>query len=116
MYTVLLAVFCISGSGCFVFDEIDQGVAIMEHHSSAAKQAPAETDAAKKAGKDGGFSLASLREKGAGAFSDLSGRVEQALKKAPDPENVVVSCHIEGRVEFARKFDCQSRGGRVALR
>ena len=115
LHTVLLMGVCLLGTGCFVIDEIDKGTAMMDYHSSAPKQATAEAGAARKGGA-GGLTLAGLRERGADAFSDLSGRVEQALKKAPDPENIVVSCRIEGRPEFARKFDCQSRGGRVLPR
>jgi hypothetical protein len=98
------------GTGCFVFDEIDQGVALMEQHSSAPKTPKA---AAGKAEDDGAFTMAALKKKGAGALKDLSGRVEEAMKKAPDPENTMIKCRLEGRVQFTRKFDCQSRGGKV---
>ncbi len=114
--TVLFVGVCLFGTGCFVLDEIDKGQEIMEHHSRAPKKGTAESDAEKKDAAGGGLTLAGLRERGADAFSDLSGRVEEALKKAPDPENIVVSCRIEGRVEYARKFDCHSRGGRVTSR
>ena len=77
---------------------------------------PVFVESEDRKGGAGGLTLAGLRERGADAFSDLSGRIEQALKKAPDPENTIVSCRIEGRTAFARKFDCQSRGGRVLPR
>ena len=112
--TVLLAGLCLSGTGCWVLEEIDKGQAILEHHSSAPKNKAAEEADGAKSG--GGFSLAALKERGADAFKDISGRVEEALKKEPDPENVVVRCWIEGRMEYARKFDCQSKGGRIAQR
>lgn len=109
LLTVLLAGLTLSGTGCWVIEEINKGQAILEHHSPTPKNEPAEE-------ADSGFSLAALKEKGAEAFKDISGRVEEALKKEPDPENVVVRCAIEGRIEYARKFDCQSKGGRIAQR
>jgi hypothetical protein len=111
----LLVCCCLSGTGCFIFDEIDKGQEEMRKHSPAAKNDPAEKDSAVQAGK-GGISLTALRDRGAGVLGDLSGRVEEALQRAPDPDNIVVSCRIEGRTEFTRKFDCQSRGGRVIPR
>lgn len=116
LQTVLFVWVCLFGTGCFVLDEIDKGQEILEHHSRAPKKGTAEPGAAKKDGAGGGLTFAGLKERGADVFSDLSGRVEEALKKAPDPANVVVSCRIEGRVEYSRKFDCQSRGGRVISR
>ena len=114
LLSTLLVCLCLSGTGCFVFDEIDKGQEEMRKHSPAAKNKPVDQADAKQDGD--GFSFAGLRKKGASAFGDLSGRVEEALQPAPDPDNVVVSCNLEGRVEFTRKFDCQSRGGRVLSR
>jgi hypothetical protein len=107
-----LACLCLCGTGCFVLDEIDKGQEEMRKHSPAAKNDPAEQANAKQ-GSDGGLSFAGLRKKGAGAIGDLSGRVEEALQPTLDPSNVVIRCQIEGRTEYTRKFDCQSRGGRV---
>lgn len=112
--TVLLVCLSFLGTGCFVFEEIDKGMAIMEHNSPQKKPAAESGDTKNEAG--GKLSLAALRKTSVELFNDLSIRVEEALKKAPDPEDVVVNCVIEGRTEFTRKFDCQSRGGRVALR
>ena len=99
------------GSGCFVLDEIDSGQEQMRKNSPEGKNiARVEKDA------EGGISLAALRERSAGAIEGISGRVEEALAKEPDPSNVVVQCAIDGRTEFTRKFDCQTRGGRVISR
>ncbi len=110
--TCLLVGLCLLGSGCFILDEIDKGQEEMRKHSPQAK----EDRSSAENSDEGGLSLAALREKGAGALGDLSGRVEEALQPAPDPDNVVVTCAIDGRTEFTRKFDCQSRGGRVVPR
>lgn len=108
----LLAVLALSSAtGCFVLDEIDKGQEELRKHSPEAKKmGRVEKD------ESGGISLAALREKSAGAIEGISGRVEQALASEPDPANVVVTCAIEGRTEFTRKFDCQTRGGRVIPR
>lgn len=115
LFAFLLVCFCLSGPGCFVFDEIDKGQEEMRKHSPAAKNVPGENDSAKHEDEQG-ISLAALRDRGAGALDDLSDRVGEALQRAPDPDNVVVTCTIDGRTEFTRKFDCQSRGGRIASR
>ena len=47
---------------------------------------------------------------------DLSGAVEEAMQPTLDTANVLVSCQIDGRTEFTRKFDCHSRGGRLLNR
>jgi len=99
------------GAGCFVVDELDKGQAQLRKHSpDGGKVDRVEKD------ESGGISLAALREKSVGAIEDIQGRVEEALAPEPDPENVIIQCAIEGRSEFTRKFDCQSRGGRVIPR
>lgn len=107
--------FCLSGTGCFVLDELDKGQEEMRKHSPQTKNDPAETAKAERGGESG-FTFAGLRKKGAGALDDLSGVVEEAMQPTLDPENVVVRCQIDGRTEFTRKFDCQSRGGRLLNR
>ncbi len=112
-------------SGCFVLEELDAGMEIMEEHSNVdAKKKRAKQQAAKK-GKHG------KKGKGKGKKKDptLVERVQAWLglaeeepgKKAvepdsppPDPENVLVRCQLDGSLTFLRKFDCQLRGGKVA--
>ncbi len=109
---LIVALFALGGStGCFVLEEVDKGQELMKQHSPDANK----VDRVEK-DDSGGISLAALRERSAGALEDISGRVEEALAAEPDPANVVVQCAIEGRTEFTRKFDCQSRGGRVIPR
>ncbi len=111
--TCLLVGLCLLGSGCFILDEIDKGQEEMRKHSPEAKN---QAKSAPEKDENGGISLAALRERSAGAIDSISGRVEEALAPEPDPDNVVVSCAIDGRTEFTRKFDCQSRGGQVLSR
>lgn len=109
LMTVLLS---LSGAtGCFVIDEIDKGQAQMKKNSPEHQK----VDRVEK-DESGGISLAALRERSAGALQDISGKVEDVLAAEPDPANVVVNCAIEGRTEFTRKFDCQTRGGQVIPR
>jgi len=108
--TIGVACFGLLANGCFIFEEIDSGMATMKKHSHS----PAT--AAKKPEAESGLSFASLKERGEDVMKDLSGRLEEAFEKEPDAANGVVRCAIEGRLEFTRKYDCQSRGGRIASR
>lgn len=108
LFVLAIASLVLLSSGCFVFEEIDNGLETMRKHSPEPKASPAKVVA-----DDSGLSFAALRERGKNALGELSGRVEEAMQKEPDPDNAVVKCEIEGRVDFTRKFDCQSRGGRV---
>lgn len=106
--TIGVACLGLLANGCFIFEEIDSGMATMKKHS------PPSATAVEKPEAESGLSFADLKERGAEVMMDLSGRVEEALKKEPDAANGVVRCATEGRVEFTRAFDCQSRGGRIA--
>lgn len=110
--TIALICLGLSGTGCFILDEIDSGVAKMDKNS--ARGNPANIAVAEKA--EEGMTLADLRARGVGAIVAISGKVKEAMQSEPDQNNVVVSCSIDGRTEFTRKYDCQSRGGRVLSR
>ena len=105
--TLAIVGLALANSGCFVFDEIDKGMAMLKKHS------PPSNKQGEKVEGDSGLSFAALRERGQNALGDLSVKVEEAMAKAPDPANVVITCETEGRTEYTRKFDCLSRGGRV---
>jgi hypothetical protein len=105
---------CFGATGCFVLDELDKGNDLMDRHSGKKK-------ARQKAGKEtpgggSGVSIASLKEKGAGTFGQLSEKLEEVMKKEPDPDNVIIRCEVEGRVLYRRTFDCRSLGGQVVMR
>lgn len=105
---------CLLGNlGCFVFDELNAGIEIMDKHSSrpAPGSEPAEEE--KSGGK---IDLAALRERGAAQFGNLQERVEDAMRPKPHPDDTVVTCVIDGGKQFMRKFSCQSLGGRVIER
>ena len=62
------------------------------------------------------FTLAALKQRGSELMEEVSEKVEEAIKGEPNPENVVVTCMVELRTEFMRRFDCEARGGKVLVR
>lgn len=93
--------------GCFVFDEIDKGMEIMEQHSPKRGKVSPPTGS-----KQGSRASKEKEELG------LVARVQKAWKdwtkpKPPqrDPSDVVVRCEIAGAMHFTRKSDCRIRGG-----
>ena len=105
-------------SGCFVFDEIEQGNAFLDAHSprgskqqemKLAEEAEKEAADAKAASSDKPFSWAGVKE-------TVDEWWQEALEEEPlerDPSDGVVRCEIRGSVQFLRKSDCSLRGGRV---
>jgi len=95
------------GPGCFVLDELDDGMAKMKEVSpSARKQAEAAAEA----------ELAAAR-KPKGKPLDLarwwkSARTPTSGPKEPGTAMEVVTCHIGGEVRFMAKTDCEVQGGR----
>lgn len=99
------------GTGCFVFDELDAGMEIMEAHTPQnKKKAKAEAEAAAAAQgeapptydqvvqdwwKDAGSLNAAPRAEGEAAGDDA-----------------MVPCAHGGKTLFTRKSDCLARGGR----
>jgi hypothetical protein len=92
-------------SGCFVFDEIDKGQAIMEENSKKKPAAPA--------------SKAGARAKNAKASPTSSAWWSKAkiIGKGPDPAQAgeptaLVRCRIGHGERFMRRNDCIAQGGR----
>ena len=94
--------------GCFVFDEIDKGIELIEQHSPkprSAASAPTGSEQASRAAKG---------KEEPGLFARLEKWWEERSKPKPpqrDPSDVVVRCEIAGAVHFTRKSDCRIRGG-----
>ena len=92
---LLLAV----GSGCFVVDEIDQGMKTWEHHSPKQKkesEAPPEDPAAPPS--------ASSPQR------DSWWRGARSLG-SEELSSDIVSCDLAGSTQFMREADCRSQGG-----
>lgn len=111
--TVLLIAVVLFSTGCFVFDELDKGRAIMEQHSPKNKAerekppAPVRSATRPAAKKDEGL-LASVQ-------GWLSDHKPAATPSGPtrDPDDVPVSCRYGNRTHFLRKSDCLLRGGKI---
>jgi hypothetical protein len=94
-------------SGCFVFDEIQRGIDLMDEHSAVGSAKKAEPTEAKRSDE----TEANLPEYQA----KLAKWWNSALEEEPlaaDPDNGIVRCNVRGKVSFTRKFDCKLRGGR----
>lgn len=105
--TALVAWVC---QGCFVFEELDKGQAIMDQHSgrkAREEKAAAKPGlrAARRVGKEDPNWIATWTEKVEGWWQD--GPPE------PDPDDIVVRCGLGERTWFTRKSDCLVRGGRI---
>ena len=98
-------------SGCFVLDEIDKGMEMMEAHTPRDQK---KKDPAADLRRGGGGGHLGARQRLADYYA------EQRAKAAPrstsrDPKGQMVRCNIGGATHFMRKLDCEVRGGRVAL-
>jgi hypothetical protein len=93
-------------SGCFVWDEIEAGQAIMEAHSP-------NTDAKQEAAADlggGNDSPKSARQRLAEHYAKQRAKAPAATKNR-DPAAEVGRCRIGSTTQFTRRSDCRLRGG-----
>lgn len=109
---LLIACLC---QGCFVWDELEAGHAIMDAHSPkelvAGKAVPLdEFDAEEEAAGDGAREL----------LASVTATVqkwwnEETAPEEPqrDPSDVPVACRVKDRTQYMRKTDCELRGGRI---
>lgn len=103
-----LAAVLVLGSGCFVFDELDAGMEIMEAHTPVDKKKPQSGDAG-AAGGDAAEPPPTYQQAVSSWFEGA-----RTLSKAPgegEAEDPVVTCRHGGRSFFARQSDCLARGG-----
>ena len=93
--------------GCFVFDEIQRGIDLMDEHASVeskkAKQAEAESEP---------YEESKLPEYKAQLAKWWNHALEEE-PPPPDPNNGIARCEIRGKVSFTRESDCALRGGRL---
>ena len=98
-------------SGCFVFDEIQRGIDIMDEHSPAANAKNAKQPEPESA-PDTESKLVELK-------AQLAQWWRNALEEEPpppDPNDGIVRCEVRGKVSFTRQSDCEIRGGRFVNR
>ena len=95
-------------TGCFVFDEIDQGRKILDKHAGHTRPgAPAQEEApAPEPAPEQGPSLFARAQ----AFL-----AEHWQREAPEGggDTSIVSCELEDGTTFTRESVCLSQGGRV---
>ena len=101
-------------TGCFVFDEINKGMALMDEHSAGgsakkAKESEPESDSL------GESILAELPEMKARLVEWWRNALEEE-PPAPDPNDGIVRCVVGSKVSFTRKSDCTIRGGHFVSR
>lgn len=108
---LLAAILC---SGCFVFDEIDAGMELMEKHSPKASKSKQAQKAPEPASQKKG--LRAWWDEQKALALERRARREEAAKPPPDPEDALVSCRVSGKIQFVRGKDCQNRGGTVVGR
>lgn len=100
---ILLALLLsVATTGCFVLDELNGGKAL-----DVPKPKP------KQGGKSDGSNFSQMFESGSEVLGEIKVKVADAMKPAPDPDNTIIRCQVEGRVQFKRKYDCQVIGGIV---
>ena len=98
-------------SGCFVFDEIQKGIDLIDQHSPAARKINAK-QAEPESVPESEPKLPELKAQVAQWWNN-------ALEEEPplqDPDNGIVRCDVRGTVSFMRKSDCAVRGGRLVSR
>jgi hypothetical protein len=111
-WILVVALLASLSQGCFVLEEIDKGQQIMDQHSPRAREKTAKQEEAGPAPRAG----AKQEEK---PFERLKKWWKEKREPGPpeppkrDPDDVIVRCEIGGTMQFARKFDCMLRGGRV---
>ncbi len=95
-------------SGCFVVDELDAGMEILEAHTPKEKAAPEEPAAP--------AAPARKADSGPGMLEELQSWASKKLEKPPpppDPDDAIVRCIVRGSVQFTRKYECAMKGGRA---
>ncbi len=108
MRLLVVSLFSCLCFGCFVFDEIDAGMDILEQHSPKDD----ESETAARSGESRSKSKSPRRE------SD--GWWKRARSLAPgtssEAKSDIVRCQIDGAVHYTSKSNCRLRGGRAGGR
>ena len=102
--TLALVLTLVFGSGCFVIDEIDAGMKIMEEHTptSQKKQDEAKT-------RDGAKPSTYQKTVQAWWKDAKTLSTSSADRKASD--DPILPCTHRGKTVFTKKSDCIARGG-----
>jgi hypothetical protein len=101
----LTAVFLLSG--CFVWEELEQGEAILDAHSPNRNKRKQEEEAAAKATEAENTPTAAQR---AAEWWDSARSIGPRPDDKPDADPMV-SCRLGGATRFTKRSDCLARGG-----
>jgi hypothetical protein len=108
MRVVFLCLLAAFWCGCFVFEEIDAGMEMMDKHSPAAKKTPGGKDGAPAQPDKDGEKPVTYAEKVGGWWQNAT-----SLSSQPNAsKEPFVQCTAGGKTFFTKKSDCQARGGR----
>jgi hypothetical protein len=93
-------------TGCFVFDEIDQGREVMKKHSGAGRRSqPAQAEEPEAPEEDEGPGLLARVQQ---YFADA----RESSGPERDPDDGIVTCDLlDGGLTFTHESDCLARGG-----
>jgi len=97
--------------GCFVFDEIDQGMAIMDSHTPDSQRAKAKVEAVGTAENADGTPK-SARERLNEYYAKQRAKASALVKTSAEPGDKLGRCQIRGAIHYTRRSDCQTRGGK----
>jgi len=97
-------------SGCFVFDEIDNGNKMMEQNSGKLQQEKKAEAAAAKAGTKPGAPAEGEKKK---SWWETARTISKEDKAPTDDPHV--RCKLEGKERFMLQSDCVTQGGRPLL-
>ena len=110
MRVLVFALSLLLCSGCFVIDEIDAGIEIIDQHGNKGKNkksAEPESEPARPAAAE---------KEGPGFFDAAVSWAEQKLEgppPPPDPADFPIRCWINGKEHFRTRWDCEARGGKA---
>jgi len=102
-------------SGCYAFDEIDQGRAYMKKHSAGLRPDGVPATAAEASPGDDEAELAA----GPGLLARAKAFWDERTQPGPveRPEgDAIVGCELADSTTFTYESDCLSRGGRPLAR
>ncbi len=113
---VLIALASFWLTGCFVFEEIRKGNELMDQHASPArrkKEAEAKSQAEAAATNDAKSGPLIEWKKTKDRLAEWWEEATEEERVAPNPDDHIVSCKVNGKVQFTRKSQCEIRGGRM---
>jgi hypothetical protein len=90
-------------SGCFVFEELDKGMEIMEAHTPKKNQKQEEEQLAE------GEKRPTYAQSVGNWFQNAKSLAPREQTATDDP---MVKCTAQGRTLFTKRSDCLARGGR----